>query len=51
MNKSGDWPGNYSFFLNPFQIHVIETNLSGILSLIFYDIFGGCMLTNIRVNL
>jgi ribonuclease HI len=50
-NTSADWRTNFSFSLNSFQIHVMETSPSGISSLVFYDISGACMPRNIRVTL
>jgi hypothetical protein len=40
-NRSADWPANFSFSLNSFQIHVMETPPSGISSLLFFMIFLG----------
>jgi len=50
-NKSADWMANFSFSLDSFNIHVMETPPSGILSLICDDISGACMPRNIRVTL
>ncbi|GAU41583.1 hypothetical protein TSUD_271920 [Trifolium subterraneum] len=50
-NRSADWLANFSFSLNSFQIHVMETPPSGILNLLFDDISGACMPRNIRVTI
>jgi len=41
---------NFNFSLDSFNIHVMETPPSGILSLLFDDISGACMPRNIRVT-
>ena len=49
-NRSVDWIANFNFSLYSFNIHVMETPPSGILSLIFDDFSRACMPRNIRVT-
>ncbi|GAU34538.1 hypothetical protein TSUD_219210 [Trifolium subterraneum] len=48
-NKSADWLANYSLTLNSFDLHVLETPLRKLQSLLFYDFSGTCMPRNVRL--
>jgi ribonuclease HI len=48
-NRLADWLANFSFNLNYFDLHVMETLPRELQSLLFYDIFSACMPRNIRL--
>jgi ribonuclease HI len=50
-NISADWMANFSFSLNSFNIHVMETPPNEVSNLLFADVSGACMPRNIHVIL
>ncbi|CAJ2648154.1 unnamed protein product [Trifolium pratense] len=50
-NRSADWLANFSFSLDSFNTHVMETPPSEISSLLFDNFSGACMPRNIYVTL
>jgi ribonuclease HI len=49
-NRSADWLANFSFSLDSFNTHVMETPPSEISSLLFDDFSEACMPRNIYVS-
>jgi hypothetical protein len=50
-NKSADWLANFSFSLDFFNTHIMETPPNGISSLLFDDFSGTYMPRNIYVTI
>ncbi|WJX23886.1 hypothetical protein P8452_13068 [Trifolium repens] len=49
-NRSADWLANFSYSLDSFDIHVLETPPRELQSMLFDDISGACMPRNVRVT-